>query len=306
MKSSASDYSQYALKRDDLIDRGLISLQEQEADALAPGGDQSYLAEGQISEFIRLQQDARRKTSLGLRNLTDPYGPFPNLTEDLFSFSRDTALGNLSTFDKDIFDSAQAWYYTLLYPTEDTRGPDGKPILGPDGKQLTNIVNTVSGRVDWDAREQRLEMWEETMKERFPSLSEARIKSYRLRLDEHQKKDAPPVTGLLLDMQDEIGTSGYYDIRKGILEQFPNLTEEQRKSFDKWDDGDPRTKASEEAKEGRWLKAVISRYSSARLKFFAANRHIEPMLMVVSASEMTPRSPEARRVDNIHEGTRRG
>jgi len=306
MKNSASDYSKYALMRDERIDKGLLSLQNYEAESLAPGG---YLANGQISDFIGEQNERRKTTSLRLRNLTSSEGGFPNLTEELFEFSRDTALGNLSTFDKDIFDSAQAWYYTLLYPGEDAKGPDGKPILGPDGKPITNIVNTESGRVNWDAREQRLEMWEEVMKERFPSLNEARIKSYRLRLEEHQKKDAPPITGLLMDMQDEIGSSGYYDIRKGILEERlskdPVLAEQQRKKFEQWEDAEPKMKGSIEDSTP-WMQAIVNRYSSARLKFFVANRHIEPMLMVVSSREMTPRASDSRRIHNVLELVRRG
>jgi hypothetical protein len=302
MRNSASDYAAYALARDELIDSGLFSLQEEEAAALAPGGK---LAKGQIPDFIIEQKEIRKATALKLRNLTSAEGAFPNLTEDLFSFSRDTAIGNLSTFDKDIFDSAQAWYYTLLYPTEDTRGPDGKPILGPDGKPITNIVNSVSGAVDWDAREQRLEMWEDIMKERYPSLGEARVKSYRLRLDEHQKKDAPPATGLLIDMQDEIGASGYYDIKRGILEESPDLTEERRKTFDEWEKGTPATRDIM-AGNMEWLRKITNRYSAARLKFFAANRRIEPMLMVVSARVIRPTLPDSRLVQNIIQGAGRG
>jgi len=113
----------------------------------------------------------------------------------------------------------------------------------------------------------------------------------------------------LMDMQDEIGSSGYYDIRKGILEERlskdPVLAEQQRKKFEQWEDAEPKMKGSIEDSTP-WMQAIVNRYSSARLKFFVANRHIEPMLMVVSSREMTPRASDSRRIHNVLELVRRG
>jgi len=110
-------------------------------------------------------------------------------------------------------------------------------------------------------------------------------------------------------MQDEIGGSGYYDIRKGILERFLSKdsvqAEQQRKIFEQWEDAHYTTKASLENRHS-WLEGITNRYSSERLKFFAANRHIEPMLMVVASRTMRPRYPESIKIHRLLELVRQG
>jgi len=298
MEQSASEYSQYALKRDARIEEGFNDLLERENEFLGTGGKD-------LGKFMIDMTKIRKETASDLRNFTGPDGPFEGIGEKLFKFSRETALGNLSTFDKDIFDSAQAWYYTLLYPGEDEKGPDGKLLRGPDNKPITTIV-TAGGAVDWDLREERLEMWEDVMKNQFPALSDTKIKSYRRRLEEHQERESPPITGMILDLQDAVAESGYYDVRKKevaewLTQYVPSVAKQGMAVYKEWEDASPRIRATMEQQDA-WLGSLGQAMGVWKAEFFKKQPHIYPMLVVISRQGSRPkRSGDALTVWNIME-----
>jgi len=301
MEQSATEYSRYAVERDEIIADGFTKLQKAEADFLESGAKD-------LGKFMKGMSDIRKATASTLRALTGPHGTFEDIGEELFKFSRDTALGNLSTFDRDVFDSAQSWYYTLLYPGKDEKGPDGKLLRGPDNKPLTTIV-TDGGSVDWDLREQRLEMWEDVMKKQFPALSDTKIKSYRRRLEEHQKRESPPITGMILDLQDAIAESGYYDVRKKGVESWlsryaPGTTAQGMEIYKEWDASDATMRATLENKH-RWLGNLRSAMDVWRGPFFRKQPHIDAMLMVLSTRNTQPKTPAGQTVWYIMERNRR-
>ena len=111
-------------------------------------------------------------------------------------------------------------------------------------------------------------------------------------------------------MQNDIGESGYSDIREKVaddyIQYFGKGKEDQlRKQFKEWDRA---SQASQKSLEKRypWLAYGSNALGNERLKFFAKNPHIEAMLQVVSERPLTPRTEEAIRVYSILEKSRRG
>jgi site-specific DNA-cytosine methylase len=293
MAHSADDYAQYSIARDALVDEELAELQKHEKAWTLTGGTD-------VSAFLVKATKIRQNYAERRRDLVGPEGKYKGVSEELFQYSRDTALGNLSAFDADIYDTAQAWYYTILY--EDTELDDGTIV--------PSIVDETTGDVDWDLKEEKLKMWEDQMREQFPSATTQKVLSYRRRIEESQKRDAPPAISILLDMQNDIGESGYYDLREKIADNYiryfgKGKDKQLRQQFEEWDRASQASQKSLE-KKYPWLTYVSNALGNERLKFFAKNPHIEAMLQVVSKRPLTPRTTEAIRVYSILEKSRRG
>jgi hypothetical protein len=274
LESSKAPYSRYAVEKKEIqaqqeetfarleevfLMGGTLELpviDPQGKPVLGPNGRQKMevypVSMGDFGAVRKLASKFMGKYSRQRRALTGERGPYEGLVEDLFEWGRQMDLGKLSYADTDIYDAMQAHYYERLYPEE------GMSIVKQDES------------VDWDLREERVNEWMVEMRERYPNLSEAQVNTYRFRIEDAAKQQAPPAVSLLMDMQDFVGdvpiTAGgatYYDLETEIIEDIvrmvPGSEETIRDAYRRWDWAGTRQAKSQIESQHTWLKDVSGR-----------------------------------------------
>jgi ribosomal protein S30 len=278
MAARSDDYSRYKVDRDKLDADEERIISEMEDDFNAGRDTLTWnVPDPDTGEMIRQERivhkgdtraylDAvnRMRGAFGGRrsNLVGPEGKYRGVT-DLFNFANGTALGTLSTFDSDVYDFAEASYYQVLYePTRD------------NGKTLSSIV-LADGTIDWDLRDQKLEIWAKRMKEQFPDKSAKEIQGFRVRVEKARKDKASPIAMVLLNMQDYIRDTvldpvrapgvTYYGIEEAeankIIEAHPRLA--TLADYKTWKNASSKVRSVIESKNP-WLKALKTRTDTTR------------------------------------------
>lgn len=325
LQRDASDYTEYSIERDSLINEEEAYLVDAEK-AFLEGEDITFtyidpdtgeettethkLASGDFGNYLRLLNSIRGNYSSRRRSLVGPEGKYEGVT-DLFDFARKSALGNLSTYDSDIYDFAQGSLYEILYERTSM----------PDGTSLPSIQMAATAEIDWDLKERKVEIWETMMKERYPNLTPAQIDRYRLRIEEDHKRYAPPLGQMLSDMQDFISDQpvdpknpelgSWYEVEEKIVQDFSQTTrqseEEMLDTWKRWKAAGGNLKKDIEAlPENRWLTRVHSLLSQRRSLLLRRNPQLEGILLFIEKRTAEPVTPRGRQVDRILSLHRRG
>ena len=320
MGARSDDYSRYKVERDKLDSDEERIIGEME-DGFAEGKDiLTYkVPDPDTGKMIQEQQrvpkgdtraylDAvnRMRGAFGTRrsNLVGPEGKYKGVT-DLFEFANGTALGNLSTFDSDVYDAAEASYYKLLY----------EPTMY-NGIHLASIVQA-DKTIDWDLRDQKLTIWAEQMKEKFPNKSEEDIQRLRVRVEKARKDKASPIAMVLLEMQDYIRDTvldpvrapgvTYYDIEKTeaekIIKAYPRLATLEQ--YNIWKSASSKAKKTEEMKNP-WLKALKKRTDTMRQVLLSRNPQAASILQAMGSGPADAYNRRALEVKTILQNYRLG
>ena len=295
-----SEYSMYTIKRDSLMDQEQTELANLE-NAFKQGkiyenpitGEKIDTGKMQdMSTYYNMTRKIRSNYAQTRRNLTDPInGEFRNLDE-LFKFGRNTALGSVSSADADIYDYGQASYY--------------EKVWGEDGAIMAD------GEVNWEKREIIISRWAEDMKEKYPSLTEADIASYLLRIEKKAKADAPPMQRAMTEMTTYIQEAGYYDIERNTFYDLidrMNIQGPERQNlitqYARWKIQTPQDKKTLE--ETVPILREVTRIATEKKKIFRANNsRVDAMLRIVGSSKSkVALSNWGMFVDNVMNANRR-
>jgi len=296
VEKSAAEYSRYKVEKDALEADEVAALRKAEDEFIAGGAED-------FGAYMKTVRATRKAYSEKRRALTDEkVGKYKGVTE-LFNYANATALGNLSTYDADVYHHAQASYYEYLY--EDTRMPDGTVI--------PSIVDDDTSIVDWDLREQKMGLWASAMREKYPNLREDQIARYRMRIEQSTKREAPPIARMLLEGQDYISQTKisedgrtYYELEKNAIQNAMRYTNtktpmvQAQKIHTQWKNASKPNKVMLEASHG-WLKLVspLERQETARA--FRNDTRIEGILVLLGkrGSYQNLQTARAREVYSI-------
>ena len=272
IENSATLFDKYRVQRDKISDDELQTLIDKE-DVFAKNPVS-------IATFLKNQRNTRRASSEERRKLVE--GEYKEI-EELFKYGRDSALGKLSTVDPDIYDYASATYYDTLF--------------GENG-----IINEY-GVPNWHKKERALKEWSDGLQERYPSLKSTDVLSYMLRIESANKKDSPPITTTLEEMQDLVENSGYYDIENDLLNKYLDRAGAKSdiylQEYDQWklkvrNDQDRFVEGT-----APWIEDFTEELSDMRGVFLDRNRRVEAVLQIISSGDRSPRTSSAKLVDNI-------
>ena len=272
IENSATLFDKYRVQRDKISDDELQTLIDKE-DVFAKNPVS-------IATFLKNQRNTRRASSEEKRKLVE--GEYKEI-EELFKYGRDSALGKLSTVDPDIYDYASATYYDTLF--------------GENG-----IINEY-GVPNWHKKERALKEWSDGLQERYPSLKSTDVLSYMLRIESANKKDSPPITTTLEEMQDLVENSGYYDIENDLLNKYLDRSGAKSdiylQEYDQWklkvrNDQDRFVEGT-----APWIEDFTEELSDMRGVFLDRNRRVEAVLQIISSGDRSPRTSSAKLVDNI-------
>ena len=272
IENSATLFDKYRVQRDKISDDELQTLIDKE-DVFAKNPVS-------IATFLKNQRNTRRASSEERRKLVE--GEYKEI-EELFKYGRDSALGKLSTVDPDIYDYASATYYDTLF--------------GENG-----IINEY-GVPNWHKKERALKEWSDGLQERYPSLKNTDVLSYMFRIESANKKDSPPITTTLEEMQDLVENSGYYDIENDLLNKYLDRAGAKSdiylQEYDQWklkvrNDQDRFVEGT-----APWIEDFTEELSDMRGVFLDRNRRVEAVLQIISSGDRSPRTSSAKLVDNI-------
>ena len=272
IENSATLFDKYRVQRDKISDDELQTLIDKE-DVFAKNPVS-------IATFLKNQRNTRKASSEERRKLVE--GEYKEI-EELFKYGRDSALGKLSTVDPDIYDYASATYYDTLF--------------GENG-----IINEY-GVPNWHKKERALKEWSDGLQERYPSLKSTDVLSYMLRIESANKKDSPPITTTLEEMQDLVENSGYYDIENDLLNKYLDRAGAKSdiylQEYDQWklkvrNDQDRFVEGT-----APWIEDFTEELSDMRGVFLDRNRRVEAVLQIISSGDRSPRTSSAKLVDNI-------
>jgi hypothetical protein len=192
---------------------------------------------------------------------------------DIFDYAKQTALGNISSSDKNLFDTVEAMYYDLLY--------GAKSVIGKDTKEM-----------DWDAYEERLKELPAVVSARFPDLNPIEVNTMVYRVQEAGGSEMPPIVEALFKAKSVLSDNKWhdgYDLQADAQEKlYPG---EGRPAIIKTFLRTDATGQKQDREKHPWLQGVVNAVARYRVNMRSGSETVDGIAALLSKTT----SPETTR-----------